>query len=162
MSWNFTEIFIEYLRIIGANNYQRGPLGGHNPPGHARAPRCALVGCALLSPPLVPLFWYISHFVLEKIRGGLRVEAPPSRGGTWAGALLPSGERFRRGNFPPGGGNHRHHHHQKLSHLGEGYLHQHLQQHHLLSNPSSSLVFNLCTGTLDWCLWVTSSVDYIL
>ena len=29
-------------------------------------------------------------------------------------------------------------------------------------NPSSSLVFNLCTGTSDWYLWVTSSVDYIL
>ena len=29
-------------------------------------------------------------------------------------------------------------------------------------NPSSSLVFNLCIKTLDWYLWVTSSVDYIL
>ncbi|XBJ00502.1 hypothetical protein VPH35_020388 [Triticum aestivum] len=26
----------------------------------------------------------------------------------------------------------------------------------------SSLVFNLVIGTIDWCLWVTSSVDYIL
>ena len=76
--------------------------------------------------------------------------------------FCPPAERFRRGNFPPGGGNHRHHHHQQLSHLGEGNLHQHLQQHHLLSNPSSSLVFNLVTGTIDWYLWVTSSVDYIL
>ena len=47
---------------------------------------------------------------------------------------------------------HRHHHHQQLSHLGEGYIHQHLQQNQLLSNPSSSLVFNLCTKTIDWCL----------
>ena len=76
--------------------------------------------------------------------------------------FCPPAERFRRGNFPPGGGNHRPHHHQQLSHLGEGNLHQHLQQHHLISNPSSSLVFNLVTGTIDWCLWVTSSVDYIL
>ena len=76
--------------------------------------------------------------------------------------FCPPAERFRRGNFPPGGGNHRHHHYQQLSHLGEGNLHQHLQQHHLISNPSSSLVFNLVTGTIDWCLWVTSSVDYIL
>ena len=74
----------------------------------------------------------------------------------------PPAKRFRRGNFPPGGGNHRQHHHQKLSHLGEGNLNQHLQQHHLLSNPSSSLVFNLVTETIDWYLWVTSSVDYIL
>ena len=65
-------------------------------------------------------------------------------------------------DFPPGGGNHRHRHYQQLSHLWKGYLHQHLQQHHIISNPSSSLVFNLVTGTIDWCLWVTSSVDYIL
>ena len=30
------------------------------------------------------------------------------------------------------------------------------------SNASSSLVVNLVTGTIDWCLWVTSSVYYIL
>ena len=62
---------MEYLRNIGANKHQRGPPGGHNPPGRARPPRCALVGCGLLGPPLVPIFWYISGFDLEKIRGGL-------------------------------------------------------------------------------------------
>ena len=56
---------MEQITTIG------GPPGGHNPPGCAREPRCALVGCALLGPPPVPLFWYISHFDLEKIRGGL-------------------------------------------------------------------------------------------
>ena len=70
--------------------------------------------------------------------------------------FCPPGERFRRGNFPLGGGNHHHHHDQQLSHIGEGNLHQHLQQHHLIANPSSSLMFNLVTGTIDWCLWVTS------
>ena len=59
------------MRIFGANKYQRGPQGGHNPPGHAREPGCAVVGCAHPGPPLVPIFWYISHFDLEKIRGGL-------------------------------------------------------------------------------------------
>ena len=63
--------FIKYMRNIGANNYQRGPLGGHNPPGRAREPRRALVGCAHPGPPSVPIFWYISHFDLEKIRRGL-------------------------------------------------------------------------------------------
>jgi hypothetical protein len=29
------------------------------------------VGCALLGSPPVPLFWYISHFDLEKVRRGL-------------------------------------------------------------------------------------------
>ena len=76
--------------------------------------------------------------------------------------FCPSAERFRQGNFPPVGGNHHPHHNQQLSHLGDGNLHQHLQHHHLMSNPSASLVLNLVTGTIDWCLWVTSSVDYIL
>ena len=35
--------FIKDMRNIGANNYQRGPPGGHNPPGRAREPRHALV-----------------------------------------------------------------------------------------------------------------------
>ena len=76
--------------------------------------------------------------------------------------FCPPAERFRRGNFPPGGGNRSHCHHQHPSHLWEVNLHQHIQQHHLLSNPSSSLVFNLCIGTSDWYLWVTSSVDYLV
>ena len=47
------------------------PPGGHNPPGHTREPRHGLLGRALLSPPPVPIFWYISDFDLEKIRRGL-------------------------------------------------------------------------------------------
>ena len=62
---------MEYLRNIGANKYQRGPPGGHNPPGRAREPRRALVGCAHPGPPPVPLLWYISYFDLEKIRRGI-------------------------------------------------------------------------------------------
>ena len=61
-------IFMNYLRNFGANKHQRGPPGGHNPPGRARPPWRALVGCSLLGPPPVPIFWYISHFDLEKIR----------------------------------------------------------------------------------------------
>ena len=34
-------------------------------------PRRAMMGCGLLGPPLVPIFWYIVTFNLEKIRGGL-------------------------------------------------------------------------------------------
>ena len=122
-----------------------------------------MVGRGLLGPPPVPIFWYIRSFDLEKNKertfGTKRryLEAELGREN-----FCPPAERFRRGNFPPGGGNHRHRHHQQLSHLGEGNLHQHLQHHHLLSNPSSSLVFNLHTGTIDWYLWVTSIVDYIL
>ena len=58
-------------RILEQISTRGGPPGGHNPPGRAREPRRALVGCALLGPPPVPIFWYISHFDLEKIRRGL-------------------------------------------------------------------------------------------
>ena len=62
---------MEYLRIIGANNYQRGPTRWAQPTWARQDPRRALVGCGLLGPPPVPIFWYISHFDLEKIRRGL-------------------------------------------------------------------------------------------
>ena len=52
-------------------------------------------------------------------------------------------ELFCRGNIPPGGGNRRHHHHHQSSHREGVNIHKHLHQHHLLSNPSSSLVFDL-------------------
>ena len=57
---------MEYLRILVQISTRGGPPGGHNPPGHAKRPRRALVGAALLGPPPVPIFWYISHFDLGK------------------------------------------------------------------------------------------------
>ena len=48
-----------------------GPPGEHDPHGRAREPKRALVGCAHPGPPPVPIFWYIGHFDLEKIRRGL-------------------------------------------------------------------------------------------
>ena len=156
-------IIMEYLMNIGANNYQRGPTRWGQPTWARQAPLARPGG---LWPPRPTsgalLLVYKSFWPRKKIKGGLSGKAPSPRGGIWAGALLPSSRAIPPGNVPPGGGNHHHHHHQQLSHLGEGNLHQHLQQHHLLSNPSSSLVFNLCIGTIGWCLWVTSSVDYIL
>ena len=56
------------------------------------------------------------------------------------------------GNVPPGGGNHHHRHHHRSSHREGVNLHQHLHQHHLLSNPSSSLVSNSCLQVWDWYL----------
>ena len=151
---------MDYLRIIGENKYHRGPPGGHNPPRHARMPKRALVGAALLGPPLVPLFWYISHFDLEKVRSGLlgRSATVSMRNFGRSTFSVRRSDSAGRTSLQ----NHRNHHHQQLSHLGEVNLHQHLQQHHILSNPSSSLVFNRCTRTSDWYQWVTSSVDYIL
>ena len=62
----------------------------------------------------------------------------------------PPAERFCRGYLPPGGGNRSRRHHRQPSRLWEANLHQRLQ-HHLISNPSSSLVFNLFTETIYCC-----------
>ena len=86
-----------------------------------------------------------------------RLEAEPGQDQSRALAEL-----LCRGNIPPGGANHHHRHHQRSSHREGVNLHQHLHQHHLLSNPSSSLVSDLCLKTSDWYLWVASSVDYSL
>ena len=83
-----------------------------------------------------------------------RLEAEP-----WRNQSRAPAELFCQGNFPPGGGNHHHRHHQRSSHREGINLHQHLHQYHLLSNPSSSLVSDLCLKTSDWYLWVASSVD---
>ena len=86
-----------------------------------------------------------------------RHEAEPWRNQSRAPAAL-----FCQGNFPLGGGNHHHRHQQRSSHWEGVNFHQHLHQHHLLSNPSSSLVFDLGPKPIDWYLWVASSVDYSL
>ena len=121
-------------------------------------------GHAPLSPgppggPPVPIFCYMKAFTREKIKGKLagRNSAATRRNQSRAPAEL-----FCRGNFPLGGGNHHHRHHQRSSHREGASPHQHLHQHHLISNPSSSLVSNLCIQTSDWYLWVASSVDYSL
>ena len=80
----------------------------------------------------------------------------------WRNQSRAPAELFCRGHFPPGGGNHHHRHHQQSSHWEGFNLHQHLHQHHLLSNPSSSLISNLVSKTTNWYLWVASSVDYSL
>ena len=97
--------------------------------------------------PMMPIFVYMESFVEEKIISKLtgRNSAATRRNQSRAPAEL-----FCRGNFPPGGGNHRHHHHHRPSHREGVNLHQHLHQHYLLSNPISSLVFDLGPKTLDW------------
>ena len=72
---NMLKLHGEFLwniwRILEQISTRGGPPGGHNPHGHAREPRRALVRCAHPGPPPVPIFWYIGHFDLEKIRIGL-------------------------------------------------------------------------------------------
>ena len=146
-------IFMEYMRNIGANKYQRGPTrwahptwarqGAQTRPGELCSPKPTTDAPLLVHKS----FWPRKN--QERTFGTKRHHLEVKLG---QGNFYPPAKRFHRGNFPPGGGNHRHRHHQQPSHLWEGHLHQHLQQHHLLSNPSSSLVFNLCIGTSDWYL----------
>ena len=125
-------------------------------------PRRALVPRGAPGPLLAPIFWYISAFDLKNYREDFRDEAPPSRGRTWAGPILLSGGAILPGILPSGRGKSKPSTSPTISHRGRTNLHQHLHQHHLISNPSSSLVFNLCLKTSDWYLWVASSVDYSL
>ena len=154
---------MEYIKNTGANNYRRGPPGAHKTLEHARPPKRALVGCGHPSPSLVPIFWYIRSFDLEKIRRGLSGRcASVSR---WN---LGRSTFALRWSDSAGG-----------TSLQKGEIEVIVITNNPLifgrpifinifnstissQNPSSSLVFNLCTGTSYWYLWVTSSVDYIL
>ena len=138
-----------------------GPPGGHNPPGRTRRPRRTLVGAALLGPPPVPIFWYISHFDLEKIRGGHSGRTAAA----WRRNLGRSTFALRRSNsagLPSRRGKSSSSSSPTTLPSWGGLSSSTSPQHQLLSNPSPSLVFNLCIKTIDWCLWATSSVDYIL
>ena len=130
------EYFLEYIKNFGERIKTRGPTPCPRGWG-ARLPpwaRPCLVG------PLVGLRCPSSRMKLR------RHEEEP-----WRNQSRAPAELFCQGNFPPGGGNHRHH--QRSSHW---------TRVNLLSNPSSSLVSNLCIQTSDWYLWVASSVDYSL
>ena len=158
-SWKSMEV------IFGINKKywaKKIPEGGH-PPSTREGGVPYPPGCA----PASWATWQASgsHFWLyEVFRPGKnkdeafgtthrRHEAEP-----WQNQSRAPAELFYRGNIPLGGGNHHH----RSSHWEGVNLHQHLHQHHLLSNPSSSLVSVLCLKASDWYLWVASSVDYSL
>ena len=134
---NFTELcFRKYGKYLAKEDHEGGHLlstrVGGAPPLSGRAP--CLVG-PLKAPwcPSSPIWGVLTW---KKSEGGFRDQTPPSRGGNQYRAPA---ELFYRGYFPLRGGNRHRRHHQQLSHLGEGYLHQQLHQHYLLSNPSSSV-----------------------
>ena len=133
------KLFPEYIKNTERKKYQRGAT--HQPRGWGARP---LPRGPPGGPPM-PIFCYMRSFVREKNHKqafGTRLrrhEAEP-----WRNQSRARAELFCEGNFPPGGGNHHHRHHQRSSHREAVNLHQHLHQHHLISNPSSSLVSNLC------------------
>ena len=156
MSWNSTEvIFGNNIKYWAKKIPEGGPPpgqegGGGRPTPWARP--CPMGPLAGLRCPSSAI-WSLSS---EKKSHGTKLrrhEVEP----WWSQSRAPV-ELFCQGSIPPGGGN-RHH---RSYHRDGVNLHQHLHQHHLISNPSSSLVSNLCLQTSDWYLWVASSVDYSL
>ena len=130
-------------------------------PGERRVPpyRARPLSPGPPSGPPASIFCYIITLSLEKNRGqayGTKLRRHKVE--PWRNQSRALAELFCRGHFPPGGENHHQRDHQRSSHREGINLHQHLHQHHLLSNPSSSL----CLKTSDWYQWVASSVDYSL
>ena len=126
-------------------------------PGHA------LMACGAPAGLPTPLFSYMVCFTLEKIISNLLGwNATVSKRKPRQRPFCTPAVRFCRGNSSLGGGDRSHRHHQRFLRRGRTSIHQHIHQHHLISKPSSSLVFNLYLKTSDWYLWVTSSVYYIL
>ena len=163
-SWNFTENHFGISKKYWA---KKAPEGAHLPSTRVEGAPYPPGGAPCLVGPLLALRWPSSAIWSLSSRKknhkqpfGTRLRRHVAE--PWRNQSRVLAGLFCRGNFPPGGGNRHHRHHHRSSHREGFNLHQHLHQHHLLSDPSSSLVFNLCTGTSDWCLWVTSRVDYIL
>ena len=128
---------LELIRIIERKKHQRGPTLW---PGGWGARPCLLGPLVALRCPSSAI-WRLLPWKNHKQAYGTKLrchEAEP----WWNQSRAPA-EMFCRGNFPLGGGNHHHRHHQRSSHREGVNLHQHLHQHHLLSNPSSYLVSNL-------------------
>ena len=69
---------MDYLRNTGANKHHMGATRWAQLTWARQAPQARQVGCGLLGPPPVPIFWYISHFDLEKIKGGHSVRSAAS------------------------------------------------------------------------------------
>ena len=159
---------MEYIKNIGRRKHQRGATS------HRRGWRACPIPWARALPHGPPASWAPwqapdAHLLLYGVfcpgknrREAFRtkhhrLEAEPGQNQSRALAEL-----FCRGNIHSGGGNRSHRHDQRSSHREGVNLHQHLHQHHILSNPSSSLVFDLGPKTSDWYLCVANSVDYSL
>ena len=142
-----------YIKNTERKKFQRGPHPGHDGGAAPYPPGPPPASWAPWQPSDAHL-WLYGVFHRGKNhkqdhRTKLRChEAEPWRNQSRA----PAEELFCRGNFPPGGGNHHHRHHQRSYHREGVNIYQHLHQHHLISNPSSSLVSNLCIQTSDWYL----------
>ena len=146
-SWNFTEVIFRIYKKYWA---QEVPEGGHTLAtrvGSRPTPLGAPTSWAPSGPPM-PILCYMESFdeekMISKILGRDSATTRHNLGGTNLGlwAVLPRKLPSGRGKSSPTSSP------TILSTEGVN-LHQHLHQHHLISNPSSSLVSNLCIQTSD-------------
>ena len=140
-SWNFTEAISRIYKKYWAQEVLEGATPWPRGWGRALPPGRALLRHGPPGSPSAGIFCYMKSFTLEKIISKLSGWNTAATRWNQSRALA---ELFYRGNVPPGGGNHHHRHHQRSSHREGVNLHQHLHQHHLISNPCSALVSNSC------------------
>ena len=138
-------MFLYLIRIIERKKYIRGPTpwpGGWGArPTPLGAPPC-LVGPWQASGNHLLLYEVFCPGKNHKQAYGTKLRRHVAE--PWQNQSRAPAELFCRGNIPSGGGNRHHCHHHRYSHWEGVNLHQHIHQHHLLSNPSSSLVSNSC------------------
>ena len=100
-SWRF---FIKYLKNIGENNYQRGPTRWAQPTWARQGAQARPGGLCPPRPTSGAHLLVYKSFLPRKKGEDIRDGALPSRGETWAGAFLPSGEAILPGILPSGRG----------------------------------------------------------
>ena len=154
---------MEYIKNIGRRKHQRGathhPRGwGARPTPWARPPS----SWATWKPSGAHILLYEVFYPGKNHKQAFGMKSRRHEAEHWRKQSRAPAELFCRGNIPPGDGNPLHRHHHQSSHLDGVNLHQHLHQHHLISNPSFISCIQLCIKTSYWYLWVASSVDYSL
>ena len=161
-SWNSTKVIFGNNKKYWAEEVrQRGTHlatrvgGAPYPPGRAPLPHGPLLALRWPSSTI----WSLSSRkkIISNLSGWDSASTRRNLGGTNLGlrqSCSIGDTSLREGE------NHRHRHHQRSSRREGANLHQRLHQHHRLSNPSSSLVSNLCTKASYWYLRVASIVDY--
>ena len=79
--------FWNILKILGEESTRGGPNHVHEGGGRALPPRRGPLPRGTSGRPPTPIFCYMVSFALKKSERSFWDEAPPSRGGTWAGPI---------------------------------------------------------------------------
>ena len=127
--------FSEYIKNTQWKKFTRGATPCPRGWGRAIPPRaCPLPRGAPGGPPMA-IFCYMESFDGKNHKAIFLDETPPPRGGTLAEPIQGSGEAVLPGKLPSRRGKSSPSSSPTLLSSGEGNLHQHLHQHHLISKP---------------------------